>query len=101
MKDHSFMNLYIYQTFSLCHAGRANLGCETNLVSNSISTDVRSRELSRAGVNFCEYIIEIWFTMDRMLIPSKFNPLQRVARLLLSWNIMIKNFFLTLMLIVP
>ena len=48
------MNLYMYQMFSLWHAGRANLGWETNLVSCLISNDVRSRGFNRAGVKFCE-----------------------------------------------
>ena len=60
MKDHSFINLYIYQISSLCHAGRANLGCDTNLVSNLVNKDVRSRELNRAGVSFCELMTEIY-----------------------------------------
>ena len=61
MKDHNFMSLYIYQIFSPCHAGRASLGCDTNLDSNLTSKDVRSWGLSRIGVNFCELMSEILF----------------------------------------
>ena len=75
MKDCNFINLYIYQTFSSCHAGRASLGCDTNLDSSLISKDVRSQGLSRAGVNFCELMSEILFIMDEMFILREFNPL--------------------------
>ena len=70
IKKCNFMNLYIYQIFSPCHAGRANLGCDTNLDSNLISKDVRSWGHSTAGVQFCEFMIEIWFTVDKMIILS-------------------------------
>ena len=43
MKDWCFMNLYMYHIFSLCHAAKANLGCETNLVSSLIINEVRLR----------------------------------------------------------
>ena len=75
MKDLNFMNLYIYQIFSPWHAGRANLGCDTNLDSSLISKDVRSLGLNRARVNFCELMSEILFIMDKMFILREFNPL--------------------------
>ena len=84
MKDHSFMNLYIYQMFLPCHAGRANMGCDTNFDSNLVSKDVRSRGLKRAGVSFCEIMIEILFIIDRILVLREFNPFQSVTRQLLN-----------------
>ena len=51
MKDCNFMNLYIHQIFSLCHASRDNLGCDTNLDSYLINKDARSWGLNRARVN--------------------------------------------------
>ena len=59
MKDHSFINLYMYQTFSPCHVGRAKLGCDTNFVYNLISKDVKSKGLNRAGASFCELMTKI------------------------------------------
>ena len=92
MKDCSFMNLYIYQIFSPCHAHRANPGCDINFDSNLISLDVRSQGLRRAGGSFCELTIEIWFTKDKILILREFNLLWRVTRWFFSWNIMMKKF---------
>ena len=91
-KDHNFMSLYIYQIFLPCHAGRARLGCDTNLDSNLISKDVRPWGFSRTGVNFCEFMSEILFIMGKMFILREFSPLQRVARRLHRWNIMVKKF---------
>ena len=74
------MNLNMYQIFSPCHAGRVNLGCETNLVSSLVSKDMRSRGFNRAGVNFCELMTKILFIIDRMSILRELIPLWRVAR---------------------
>ena len=49
MNDHSFINLYMYHMFSLFHSGKANLGCDTNYVSNLISSDIRSKGFSKVG----------------------------------------------------
>ena len=95
------MSLYIYQIFSLCHVGRANLQCDTNIDSNLISKDLRSWGLSRDGVSFYELMIEIWFTMDKRLILREFNLLQGVTMLFLIWNITTKSFYLKLRLLFP
>ena len=58
MKDHSFINLYMYQIFSPSHLGRANLGFNTNLVSHLVSEDVRSRGVNRGGIS-CALMTEI------------------------------------------
>ena len=84
MKGLNFMNLYIYQIFSPCHVGRANLQCDIKLESNLISKDVRSQGLSKIGVHYCEIKSEILFVMDKMFILREFNLLQRVTRWLLS-----------------
>ena len=34
------------------HSGKANLGCDTNCVSNLISSDIRSKEFNKAGSQF-------------------------------------------------
>ena len=90
MKDCSLINLYMYQIFSSC---RANLGHDTNLVYNLVSKAVRWRWLNRAGVSFSKHKAKLWFIIERMLILREFNPLQRVARWLLNWNMMVKIFY--------
>ena len=77
------MNMYIYQIFSPCQAGRASQGCGINLDSNLASKDVRSQGLRRAGVGFCELITDIWFIIDKTFIWRECNQLQRVYRWLL------------------
>ena len=52
INDHSFMNLYMYHMFSPFHLGKANLGCNTNCVSNLISSDIRSKGFNKLGVSF-------------------------------------------------
>ena len=69
MMDQNLMNLYMYQIFSLCHAGRVNLGCEINLVSSLISKDMRSRKFNRAGVNS----VNLWLKFDLLLIEGLFQ----------------------------
>ena len=80
MKACNFMNLYIYQIFSPFHAGRDNLGHDSNLDPNLIGKDMRSWGCSRAGVNFSELISEILFIMDKIFILREFNQLQTVTR---------------------
>ena len=57
-KGLSFMNLYMYQMFSLFHCSRANLGCKTNWVSNLVSNELRSKVLSNTGLSFWDLIID-------------------------------------------
>ena len=45
MNDRSFMNLHMYHMFSSFHLGKANLGCDTNLAYNLITSDIRSKGL--------------------------------------------------------
>ena len=84
MKDWSFMNLYMYQIFSPCQAGRINIGHEINLVSILLSRDLGSSGFNRAGVSFCELMMENWFIICRMSILRELILLQRVARQLLN-----------------
>ena len=49
MNDLSFMNLYMHHMFSQFHSGKANLGCDTNCVSNSFSSDIRSKGFNKLG----------------------------------------------------
>ena len=58
MNDCNFINLYMYQSFSLFHSGKANLGCDTNCVSNLISSDIRSKGFNKVTVNFWKLMAE-------------------------------------------
>ena len=90
MNDHSFINLYMYHMFSPFHSGKANLGCDTNLVSNLISSDMKSKGFNKVGVSFWELMTETWFRIDKMSILTECIPLQSVTKQLLSWNMMKK-----------
>ena len=92
MNDLSFMNLYMYHMFSPFHSGKANLGCDTNCVSNLISSDIRSKGFNKAGMIFGELMIETWFRIDKMSILTLYISLQSVTKCLLNWNMMMKTF---------
>ena len=48
MNDHSFM----YHMFSPFNLGKANLGCDTNWVSNLICNNMRSKGFNKVGGGF-------------------------------------------------
>ena len=71
MNDPSFINLFMYHIFSLFHSGKANLGCGTNLVSNLISSDMRSKGFNKAGVSFVNLWLKLGFRIDKMSILTE------------------------------
>ena len=67
MNDHSSINLYMYNMFSPFHSNKANPGCDTNCVSNLISSDIRSNGFNKAGVSFWEPMTETLFVLIKCL----------------------------------
>ena len=74
------------------HSGKAYLGCDTNWVSNLISTEIRFKGFDKVAVSFWELMTETWFKIDSMSLLTECIPLWSVAKWLLNWNIMMKKF---------
>ena len=66
------------------HSVKANLGCDTNWVSNLISSDIRSKGFNKVGVSFWELTTETWIRIDNLSILTQCIPLWSVNKWLLK-----------------